>query len=83
MAEFDKLKRSYFPAVISKFEDNEKLEPFINMLPQLEDFFLRNRNGNIYLSGSNSTPMMIDFQVYPIAERIILLENSPLCDKFA
>ena len=47
----------------------------------MEEFFVKNLNGNDYLSGG-SEPMMIDFHAYPIVERIVLLEGGVRASAF-
>lgn len=42
----------------------------------MEEYVISNLKGAEYLSGL-SYPMMIDFNAYPMLERIVLLENSP------
>ena len=45
-------------------------------LPEYEKFVTDNLNGSDYLSGT-SEPMYIDIHIYPILERMVLLEGSP------
>lgn len=46
------------------------------MLPQVEDFIVKNLNGNKFMGGDH--PMYIDMHCYPFLERLVLLENSPM-----
>ncbi len=45
-------------------------------LVEMEALCKRNMNGAKFLSGTDH-PMWIDIHVFPIVERIVLLENSP------
>lgn len=42
----------------------------------MEELFKRNKNGAPFLSGTEN-PMWIDIHVYPIAERMVMLEGGP------
>ena len=45
-------------------------------LLKMEEYVVENLKGGEYLSGE-TYPMMIDFNAYPMLERIVLFENSP------
>ena len=81
MQEFDKYASQFWPVFLSRFEDDEKLFEFVETLPKIEEFIVKNTQGQDFLGGTNE-PMMIDFHVFPILERIIMLEESPWKDSF-
>lgn len=62
-------------------EDSEKTQALKDKLSEFEEYFFRNLNRNDYLSGS-SEPIMIDCHVFPMVERLVMLENSPLAQIF-
>ena len=76
MLAFDKLFSPFWGPLMSRFQDQEKIDAFKANVPKMEEFFKKNLNGADYLSGS-SEPMMIDMHCYPMVERMVMLENSP------
>ena len=61
---------------MTRFDDQEKIQACLEVMPDFEEFIVRNLNGGQFLSG-NDQPMMLDFHVYPMLERVVMLENSP------
>lgn len=76
MLAFDKFNMKVFGALMSRFKDETKIQEFGAAFPELENFVASRLNGKDFLSGTEN-PMMLDFHVYPILERIVMLENSP------
>ena len=76
MLAFDKLFASFWGPLMSRFENQEKIDAFKVNLPKMEEFFKKNLNGADFLSGTNE-PMMIDMHCYPMVERMVMLEKSP------
>jgi len=76
MLAFDKVGNKFWGPYLSRFKDEEKIKDLVDVLPDLEAYMVKHLNGNKYLSGGDE-PMMIDFHVYPIIERIVFLEDSP------
>ena len=57
------------------FKDAEKIPAMKTALQDIEAFFKKQMKGADYLSG-RPDPMMIDIHIYPLVERIVLLEDS-------
>ena len=78
MQAFDKMSgMAFWGPFLGKFADKEKLDAFTtDTLPLWEAFLVKLLNGKDFLSGT-SEPMMIDCHVFPIVERVVMLENSP------
>jgi glutathione S-transferase len=76
MTKLDKHGGKFWGAFLSRFVDEEKLNAFIEVLPEYEALVTRNLNGSDWLSGE-SEPMVIDFHYFPLLERLIMFEDSP------
>lgn len=78
MQRFDKKLAPYFAkGMFRMYKEEESMTDLIeNGLPEFEKFVTENTNGGEYLSGTDS-PMYLDIHVFPILERMVLLEGSP------
>ena len=76
MLEFDKLFGKIWGPYFSRFQDPEKNAALAAVIPDLENFFLKNIGRGNFLSGT-SEPMMIDVHCYPMVERLVMMEQSP------
>jgi len=77
IVKFDKMMNdfSFWGALLSRFQNEEKVAALKAGLPQFEEFAKTNLNGKNFFGGD--APMYLDFHCCPIFERLVLLENSP------
>jgi len=66
---------NFWGALLSRFQDDAKVQQLKEALPEFEKFIVTNLRGNKFFGGED--PMYMDFHCYPIFERMALLENSP------
>jgi len=78
---FNQIHKDFRAAINCEFSNPELTEKFEEKLYEYENFFEENLLQIGYLSG-HELPMMIDFHVFPMVERIIMLENGPLDSHF-
>lgn len=76
IVKIDKLiNENFWGALLSRFQDEEKVAKLKAALPQFEEFTKTNLNGKNFFGGD--APMYLDFHCCPVFERLVLLENSP------
>jgi len=76
MLKYDKLvNENFWGALLSRFQDNEKVAKLKAALPQFEAWFVENLAGKNFIGGDQ--PMYIDMHAYVVMERVALLDGSP------
>ena len=76
MQKYDKLvNENFWGALLSRFQDNEKVAKLKAALPQFEAWFVENLAGKNFIGGVQ--PMYIDMHAYVVMERVALLDGSP------
>lgn len=76
MLKFDGLLSKFWPAFVSRFADAEKMAGLKENLPQFEAMIAEGTAATGFMSG-DAEPMLIDIHMFPVMERIVMLENSP------
>lgn len=68
--------------LFSKGKSEDVIKAFADIMPDLEKYFTdRLKDGGKWLAGTEN-PSMIDIDVLPIVERMVLFEDSPYDDIF-
>ena len=77
MLRFDKLMNNFWGPFLMRFEVPEKNQPLVDDFKNWELFFVDNIKDGDWLNGGKEGPSMIDIHAFPMAERLVMLENSP------
>lgn len=75
MLKFDKFIGKFWPALMTRYQDEEKIANLKETLPAIEEFLKSNLGDKKFMGGEE--PMYIDMHCFPPLERLALLENSP------